>query len=291
MFFMESTDKFSTIWNTLLEGGAQYLPKVLLAAITLVVGLWLIRQLLKVLNGVFASQHFDDSLASFLRNLVGVALKVLVVVSAIGMLGVQTSSFIAILGATGLAVGLALQGSLANFAGGVLVLIFKPFKVDDYIEITEGYSGYVKDIQIFSTILQTLDNHTVIVPNAIISNGVVDNYSQAGHKRMDVVFGIGYNDDIDEAKKVLLDIVSDHKNILQEPKPSIFVGELADSSVNLTARFWMRPRDTFSIKGDLFESAKKAFDREGIQIPFPQQDIHHYYEGKWPEKTPTEVEV
>jgi small conductance mechanosensitive channel len=191
------------------------------------------------------------------------------------MVGIATTSFVAILGAAGLAIGLALQGSLANFAGGVLILLFKPFKVGDYIE-AQGYSGTVNEIQIFNTILKSLDNKTIIIPNGNLSNDCITNYSTEPLRRVDFVFGIGYEDDIKKAKEVLLTIIKSDSRVLKEPEPFVSIGELGDSSVNFTVRVWCNKEAYWDVYFDMFEKVKLEFDKQGISIPFPQRDVHLY---------------
>jgi small conductance mechanosensitive channel len=218
-------------------------------------------------------QNVDESLRGFLESLVGVLLKVLIILSVASMVGVQTTSFIAIIGAAGLALGFALQGSLGNFAGGVLILFFKPFRVGDVIE-AQGYKGEVKKIQIFNTIIHTPDKKMIIIPNGGLSNGSLINYSSEPNRRIDMVFGIGYGDDIKKAKKVLQDLMKEDKRILKDPQPVILLGELAENSVNLYCRPWCKNADYWDVYFDLQEKGKLAFDKEKISIPYPQRDIH-----------------
>ena len=191
------------------------------------------------------------------------------------MVGVEMTSFIAVLGAAGLAVGLALQGTLQNFAGGVIILLFKPYKVGDYIE-TQGYAGTVKEIQIFTTIMHTPDNKVIIIPNSPIATGSLINYSAQETRRVDFTFGIGYGDDIEKAKKVLNNILDKHEKVMKDPLPFVRVVELADSSVNFAVRAWAKSADYWDVYLDVTEAVKKSFDKEGISIPFPQSDVHIY---------------
>ncbi len=222
-------------------------------------------------------RNVDASLSPFLKSMINVILKVLLVISVMGMIGIEMTSFIAILGALGLAVGMALSGTLQNFAGGAMILLFKPFKVGDYID-AQGYSGTVKEIQIFNAILTTPDNKTIIIPNGGLSTSSMVNYSTEKTRRVDFTFGIGYSDDIDKAKAVLLDIVKENKLILKKPEIFIAVSELADSSVNFVVRVWVKGADYWTVHFDIIEKVKKAFDKENISIPFPQRDIHIYNE-------------
>lgn len=256
----------------IFEALINYGPKVLLAIFTLIIGLWIIKKLVNK-TSVHFSAKADPSLASFMSSLVSVLLKLMLFIAVASMVGIQTTSFIAVLGAAGLAVGLALQGSLANFAGGVLILLFKPFKVGDVIE-AQGHLGVVKQIQIFNTILTTGDNRVVIIPNGPLSNGSLVNINQESTRRIDFSFGIGYGDDIDKTKAVLEGLVAAETRILKDPAHLIVVEALADSSVNFKVRVWVNTADYWGVNFAMIEAVKKAFDAEGISIPFPQQDVH-----------------
>ena len=273
-----------------IELAINYVPQVLLAIVTLFIGLFIIKRIVRVLDKAFKHQKLDQSLVGFLHSLISIILKILLFITVAGMVGVQMTSFIAILWAAGLAIGLALQGSLANFAGGVLILFFKPFKVWDYI-VSSLWEWYVEQIQIFNTILKTRDDRLVILPNGELSNGAIDNYSGLEKRRVDVDIGVAYDTDIDTVRDILLEILHEHKDISQDPNPRVLVHELWDSAIIMRCRFWALTPDSFRIRYDINESAKKEFDTANIEIPFPQQDIHHYYENKWPEGAPTEVEV
>ncbi len=250
-----------------------YGPKLILAMITLVVGLWVIKSLTKTSSKLMKKSEMDESLHTFLSSIVSIILKVLLVISVMGMVGIEMTSFIAIMGAAGLAVGMALSGTLQNFAGGVMILIFKPYKVGDFID-AQGYMGVVKEIQIFNTILLTTDNKRVIIPNAPISSGTMVNYSAESERRIDFTFGIGYNDDIDKAKEVLMSIIKADKRILQNPAPFIGLSELADSSVNFATRVWVKSEDYWDVFFAMNETVKKEFDKQNISIPYPQTDVH-----------------
>jgi small conductance mechanosensitive channel len=248
-------------------------PKVLMALLTLVLGLWVIRIISRSFGRLMARREVEPSLRSFFRSMISGLLKVLLVVSVIGMVGIEATSFVAIIGAAGLAVGLALSGSLQNFAGGVMILLFKPFKVGDYID-AQGHTGSVKEIQIFNTILKTPDNKTVIIPNGGLSTGSMVNFSTEERRRVDMTFGIGYDDDIDKAKATLMKLIDADSRILKDPAPFLAVSELADSSVNIVVRVWANASDYWGIFFDMQEQVKKEFDRSGISIPFPQTDVH-----------------
>ncbi|MBE03056.1 mechanosensitive ion channel domain-containing protein [Marinobacter lutaoensis] len=253
-----------------------YAPKVVLAIITLVVGLWLIKRLINVLDRKLGQK--DPTLNKFLCGLVGAILKILLLISVASMVGIATTSFVAIIGAAGLAVGLALQGSLANFAGGVLILIFKPFKVGDVID-AQGYVGTVREISILYTVLDTFDNRRVVIPNGQLSNASLTNVSAYETRRCDMTFGIGYGDDIDKAKAICRRLIEADERALKEPAPVVVVGGLGDSSVDLTVRAWTKSSDLWPFYWDMQERVKKAFDAEGISIPFPQRDVHLYQNG------------
>jgi len=231
--------------------------------------------LAKLIKRVMIKSNVDATLVSFVRNLSYIALLAFVVIAALNQLGIQTASFIAVIGAAGLAIGLALQGSLGNFASGVLMIIFKPFKVGDYIE-GGGTAGVVEKIEIFTTQLKTPDNKTVIVPNAKVTGDNIVNYTVKGTRRVDFVFGIGYGDDIDKARSIIKEIIDPDARVIKEPPPMIVVSELADSSVNLTARVWTSVNDYWSFYFDTIEKVKKQFDAGGVSIPFPQRDVHLY---------------
>ena len=250
-----------------------YTPKLLLAILTLVVGLWLVNRFVNLLDHRLGKK--DPTLNKFLCGLISAVLKVMLLISVASMIGVETTSFIAVVGAAGLAIGLALQGSLANFAGGVLILIFKPFRVGDTIE-AEGYLGSVAEIQILYTVLNTFDNRRVVIPNGNLSNATLTNVSVYDKRRCDMTFGIGYDDDIDKAKKILQRLFEEDERSLTEPAPRICVGGLGDNSVDLMFRPWVGTDDLWPYYWDMQEKVKKAFDEEGISIPYPQRDVHLY---------------
>lgn len=225
------------------------------------------------LSKMMDKRKTDSSLKPFLMSLIGILLKTMLAISVLGMLGVQMTSFIAILGAAGLAVGMALSGTLQNFAGGVIILLFKPFKVGDYID-AQGHAGIVKEIQIFNTILLELDNKTVIIPNGPLSTGSMVNYSTQPTRRVDFTFGIAYGDNVDQARKIILDLFNSDKRILKDPSSFVGLSEMADSSVNLTARAWVEGADYWDVFFEINEKTYNAFNAEGISIPFPQMDVH-----------------
>ncbi|AGH44389.1 mechanosensitive ion channel family protein [Paraglaciecola psychrophila] len=250
-----------------------YAPKLVLAIITLVVGLWLINRFVGVLDKKIGAK--DPTLNKFLCGLTSAVMKVMLLISVASMIGIATTSFIAVIGAAGLAIGLALQGSLANFAGGVLILIFKPFKVGDTIE-AQGFHGAVTEIQILYTVVDTFDNRRIVIPNGSLSNATLVNVSIYKNRRCDMTFGIHYDDDIDKAKAILQRLFEEDERSLKDPEPRICVGSLGDNSVNLMFRPWVATDDLWPYYWDMHEKVKKAFDKQGITIPYPQRDMHIY---------------
>ena len=266
---------FSSLSTKALELAMVYVPKMLLAILTLIVGLWIIKVFVKSVNRGLEKSQVEVALQRFIGSMVSVILKVLLLITVVSMLGVQVTSFIAILGAAGLAIGLALQGSMANFAGGVLILLFKPFKVGDVIE-AQGFLGKVHAIQVFNTILKTFDNKTIIIPNGSLSNNSIMNYSTEPTRRVDMTFGISYQDDIKKAKDTLNQLISQDSRILKDPASMVRVSELGDNSVNFVVRTWCNAPDYWDIYFDMHENVKLEFDKNGISIPYPQQDVHLY---------------
>lgn len=255
--------------------GAAFGLKIVAAIAIFIIGKWIAKGLTGLTRRGMEKAKVDAMLAKFIGNLVYVALLTFVALAAINQLGVQTTSFIAVIGAAGLAIGLALQGSLANLAAGVLIILFRPYKVGDYIE-GGGVAGTVEEVQIFTTILKTPDNKMIIVPNGQIMGGTITNYSARAERRIDLVVGVGYDADLDKTRQVLMDILTADQRILGEPAPVIGVVELADSSVNFVVRPWVKTADYWSVYFDLNERIKKRFDAENITIPFPQRDVHIY---------------
>jgi len=252
-----------------------YGGQLVLALLTLIVGFWVIGKITKGIKKVFALRGIDETLQPFLVGILNYTLKILLVISVMTMVGIQMTSFIAILGAAGLAVGMALSGTLQNFAGGVMLLILKPFKKGDFIE-AQGYKGVVDEIQIFSTVLKTPDNRVIYIPNGGLSTSSLINYSKESLRRVDFSFGIGYKDDIDKAKKVIREVIDSQSKVLSDPEPFVAVGELADSSVNITTRVWVNAADYWDVFFYMNEMIKKEFDKQGVSIPFPQRDVHLY---------------
>ena len=259
--------------DTLINLFVVWGPKLVGAIFALILGLYLANMIAAAVGRQMERKELDPSLQPFLKSLISTLLKVLVGVSVLGMVGIQMTSFIAVLGAAGLAVGMALSGTLQNFAGGVMILIFKPFKVGDYIE-AQGYAGTVNAIQVFNTILKTPDNKTIIIPNGGLSTSSMINYSTEPTRRVDWTFGIAYGDDVDLARKTLSDLLAANEKVLAEPPVFIEVGALADSSVNLTVRAWVNAGDYWSVFFSMQERVYKTFAEVGLHIPFPQMDVH-----------------
>lgn len=267
---------FSEIDLTALA--AEYGLNLLFAILTLVVGLWIVKILVKGIKTGLDKGDTEATLKSFIISLSSVLLKILVYITAISMLGVEMTSFIAILGAAAFAIGLALSGTLQNFAGGVMILLFKPFKVGDFID-AQGYMGSVKEIQIFVTILNTPDNKTVIIPNGPLATGSMVNFSKQPTRRVDWTFGIAYGDDVDKANEVMRRLLSEDERILADPEPFIAVKELGDSSVDFTVRAWVNAPDYWGVFFRMNEQVYKTFEKEGLSIPFPQRDVHLFKEN------------
>ncbi|MCB1735847.1 MAG: mechanosensitive ion channel [Gammaproteobacteria bacterium] len=255
------------------EIAVTYGVQILLALVIFIVGKWVARMLVNAVKRGMGRAKVDETLIGFIGNITYAILMIFVVLAALNQVGVQTTSFIAILGAAGLAVGLALQSSLSNFASGVMMIIFRPFKVGDFIE-AGGTAGVVEEINIFTTQLRTGDNKTMFVPNGSIMGGNITNVSAKPTRRVDMTFGIGYGDDIKKAKEVLADILAKDERVLKDPAPLVAVAELADSSVNFAVRPWVKSGDYWGVFFDTQEQVKLRFDAEGISIPFPQTDIH-----------------
>ena len=248
-------------------------PKVLAALATLVIGVLVAKAVTRAIRRLMVKAHLDATLARFLSSIAYMGLVVLVLITAVGQLGVQTTSFVAIIGAAGLAVGFALQGSLGNLAAGVMIILFRPFKAGDFVE-AGGHSGVIEEIQIFATVMRTGDNKKIILPNSSVTDGSIVNYSAKDTRRVDLVFGIGYSDDIDAARQVIGRILEADPRVLKDPAPVVAVSELADSSVNFVVRPWVATADYWNVRFDLIERVKLAFDQSGISIPFPQRDVH-----------------
>lgn len=266
-------ESVSVILQSIYDAVILYGLRLVGVLVTLIVGWWVIKVIQNSLRKTFEKREIEKSLRGFLNSLIGIALKTMLLISVVGMLGVEMTSFIAVLGAVGLAIGMALSGTLQNFAGGVMILLFKPFKAGDYIQ-AQGHSGTVNEIQIFNTILKTPDNKTIIIPNGGLSTGSMINFSTEPRRRVDFVFGIGYGDDVAKAKQVLADLIEQDDRILKEPAPFIALTELGDSSVNLVVRVWAEAKNYWGIYFDMNEKVYNTFNNEGLNIPFPQMDVH-----------------
>jgi small conductance mechanosensitive channel len=266
-------------WAELIEllktTGVDLAINIVTALVIFFVGKWVANLIARAIRTLMQKQQVDKTLETFVSNLIRMVLMVFVVIAAISAVGIQTTSLIAVLGAAGLAVGLALQGSLSNFAAGVLIVLFRPYKVGDFIE-GGGVSGTVVSVQILQTILKTGDNKEVIVPNSQIMGSIITNYSANDTRRVDMVVGVSYDDDLDKVRKTIEELVAADDRILDDPACTIAVSELADSSVNFVVRPWVKTPDYWGVMFDLTEAIKKRFDQEGISFPFPQQDVHLY---------------
>jgi small conductance mechanosensitive channel len=268
---MELNDLTGKIWELVTIYGI----KVLSAIVIFIIGKWVAKAIRGLVQRMMRKANMDETLLKFVGNLTYIALLAFIIIAALSQLGIQTTSFIAVLGAAGLAIGLALQGSLANFAAGFLMILFRPIRVGDYIE-GAGVAGTVEEIQIFTTTLATPDNKTVIIPNASLTGDNIVNWTLKGTRRVDMVMGIGYDDDIDKAKQIMADVVTEDERILKDPAPQIAMIELADSSVNFVVRPWVKASDYWGVYMSVTEKIKKAFDANGISIPYPQRDVHLY---------------
>jgi small conductance mechanosensitive channel len=261
-----------SLWSEYLPIIVKYGTAVLFAFLILIIGFWVAGILKKSLSRVLEKRKIDESLIPFVLSLTHISLKILVVISSLSMIGIEMTSFIALLGAAGLAVGMALSGTLQNFAGGVIILIIKPFKVNDVVE-AQGYLGTVKEIQIFNTILTTFDHKIIILPNGGLATGSMINYSTQPTRRVDWKFSIAYGDDYDKTKLLLFELIKKDKRILADPMPFVALGELADSGVVLIVRVWVNTPDYWDVFFDLNEKVYKTFAKEGVNIPFPQMEV------------------
>lgn len=256
-----------------------YSVKIIAALLILVIGKWIARRLTNLLTKLMEKNKVDITLVRFVDSIIYYTFMVMVVIAAAGQLGINTTSFLTIVGAAGLAIGLALKDSLSNFASGVMLVMFRPYKVNDFVDFC-GVAGIVKNISLFTTELSTLDNQKVIVPNSSITSNVITNVTANPTRRVDLIIGIGYDDDIKKAKEVIQGVLAEEKRLLSTPAPLIAVSELADSSVNFVVRPWVKTGDYWGVYFALQENIKLAFDANGISIPFPQQDVHMYQENK-----------
>lgn len=271
---LEVSERLEGVLKSLIEHSAELGFAIIKAVIVFVVGRMIINLLNKLVKNILIKRNFDPSVKSFVSSLVNVTLTILLIISIVGALGVQTTSFAALLASAGVAVGMALSGNLSNFAGGLIVLLFKPYKVGDFIDY-QGQSGTVREIQMFHTILKTTDNKVIYIPNGSLSSGVIVNYSNQQTRRIDWVFGVDYGTDYDHVKQVLETILAKETRILQEPdKPFIALTALADSSVNILVRVWVKSEDYWSVYFDMNKTVYEVFNKEGINFPFPQLTVH-----------------
>ena len=271
----ELGDKGAELWAQLQATGVDFAIKAGIAVVIFIVGRWIAKIITNGIRKAMAAQEVDKILETFVGNLAYFALMTFVIIASINQLGVQTTSLIAIMGAAGLAIGLALQGSLANFAAGVLIVMFRPYKVGDFVEAA-GIAGAVVQVQILTTVLKTGDNKQIVVPNGQIMGSIITNYSANETRRVDMVVGVSYEDDLDKVRSTIEELVGADERILKDPACTIAVSELADSSVNFVVRPWVNTADYWGVKFDLTEAIKKRFDKEDISFPFPQQDVHLY---------------
>lgn len=259
--------------NRIINFGIEYAPKLLGGIVVLFIGLWVIKFITKTVGKSLAKSSIDSSLIPFLKSITNIVLKALLAITVMGMIGIEMTSFVAIIGAAGLAVGLALSGTLQNFAGGVVILILKPFKIGDFIE-AQGFSGTVKEINIFSTYLNTPDKKLVIIPNGPLSTGALINYSAEPLRRVDWTFGIAYGDDVESFKTAINQFISEDTRILKDPAPFLGLSELADSSVNFAVKGWVDSPDYWAVFFEMNEKVYTRFPDYNLNIPFPQMDVH-----------------
>jgi small conductance mechanosensitive channel len=264
---------WESVWRKAQEIGLEFGPRIL-AGLAILVGGWIaVRIVRAILKRLMTKARLEPTVVGFIANLAYILMMAIIIITALGQVGVATSSFVALIGATGLAVGFALQGSLSNFAAGVMIIFFRPFKVGDVIE-GGGATGIVEEIQVFATVLNTADNKRIIVPNAALTSGNIVNYTANPRRRVDLVFGIGYADDTAKAKEVVREILDRHPLVLKAPAPEVVVGQLGDSAVNLYVRPWVKTTDYWTVQFEVTEAVKNTFDRQGISIPYPQRDVH-----------------
>ncbi|MEM6511646.1 MAG: mechanosensitive ion channel domain-containing protein [Pseudomonadota bacterium] len=269
----DAAETWSFIEEFAMTTGVEFGKNLIAALVIFYLGKWIANALVKGLRTLMEKNDVDKTLETFVCNLVRMALLVVIAIAAIGQLGVETTSLLAVMGAAGLAVGLALQGSLSNFASGVLIVLFRPYKVGDFIEAA-GIAGVVEEVQILVTVMKTGDNKKIIVPNSQIMSSIITNYSANETRRVDLTVGVSYSDDLDKVRKELEAIVGAEERILKDPAVTIAVSELADSSVNFVLRPWVKTSDYWGVYFDLTETIKKRFDEVGISFPFPQQDVY-----------------
>ena len=272
-----STMSLDTLVNKLIDLSVSFGSKLLVALLVFFIGRWIVKKLNRLVINILTKRHVEASLATFTKSLVSITLNFTLVIIIISVLGIETSSFIALFASVGVAVGMALSGTLQNFAGGVMILLFKPFKVGDYIE-AQGQSGTVKEIQIFNTIITTTDNKVIIIPNGGLSTGIMMNYSKESQRRVDWVFGIGYGDSYEHAKTVIARLLDNDPRVLKDPNYFIALTALNSSSVDIVVRAWVKAENYWGVFFDMNEKVYKTFAEENLNIPFPQMDVHLYNE-------------
>lgn len=267
-------------WSYWLGIGLQYSGRIIIALAIFIVGRKLIKFLMKLVDRILTKNGYDGVFVNFLENAMASFLTIILAVFALQQLGVQTTSLVAMLGAAGLAIGLALQGSLGNFAAGLMILAVKPFDEGDYVSVAGGVEGVVKSVRIFSTVLTTTDNRQIIIPNSLITGDKMINFTSMNTRRIDLVIGVSYEDDLKVARSVLEKIVQAHDNILADPEPAVMLADLADSSVNFSVKSWVKTEDYWVTRSDLLESIKSDLEAAGCSIPYPQNDVHLFQEKK-----------
>lgn len=272
-----STERLEELWEILQGYILGYGLDLLGALVTLIIGVWVIKKVVKVAEKALTKRDVDPTIIPTLKGVVKIALYAALILAIVNQVGINTSGFIAVFGAAGLAVGLALQGSLSNFAGGILILTLKPFKAGDFVEVN-GQSGTVYGVSMINTVLKTPDNKTIYLPNGAVAGANITNFTEEEKRRWDKVFGIGYGDDFDKAKKIILDFLEADERVHKEPAPFVRVGNLGDSSVDITVRAWVDTAEYWNVNFDMIEKVKKEFDKQDISIPFPQRDVHIYNE-------------
>ncbi len=266
-------NELSKYSDVIITYSSEYGIKIIAAILIFIIGKWAVNKITAFTKKMMIKADIDTTLVEFAESLIYFVLLLMVVLASLNALGINTTSFLAVFGAASLAIGLALQGSLANVGAAVLIIIFRPFKVGDFVE-AGGATGTVEDVNLFSTIIAPLDNRTVIVPNASVIAGNITNYSKKPERRVDHVFGIGYGDDLKLAKETLMEIMANDPKVMSDPAPFVAVSELGDSSVNFTTRSWVKTADYWDVYFSQIEAVKLAFDAKGISIPFPQMDVH-----------------
>ncbi len=271
--FTNISSNLSSATELIMDFAVTYGLKLIGAILALIVGLWIVGKISQSLRKLMEKREIDPSLRGFLGTFISIMLKILVIISVLSMVGIQMTSFIAMLGAASLAVGLSLQGALQNFAAGIIILILKPFRVGDFID-GQGHMGTVEEIQIFNTTLKTVDNKVIVIPNGALANSAITNFSKKETRRVDWTFGIAYGDSYDKAREILLRLIEADSRIHKDPQPFIALTSLGDSSVNIVVRVWLNAPDYWAVFFEMNEKVYKTFSEEGINIPFPQMDVH-----------------